>query len=308
MADLAFLQSLVANASAACARVRSLQPLGLCGLLGLLGLSSVACGLPDYRLHIDSVPTNATTLDVIAYVYPERSEKVAVALPSISLSPELRTNNPELTDVTIAMQLQGRLAGQAAVFSVAARDKDGCIQSVGATEWAVHLTSGSIQETPLHLQEKSVHAAPGSCTAPSSQPVILSVERVQRGLWGMQALQLDVYGWNWQADPPYLPIVRSNGRVDCATDPIGAMTLDRPYCGDLRCAKDCVATTPIVPVKCVTDCPMKVSANQFGSSRSSLMISPLVSVNSTAANALLSGPMTVQLESRFTGLGAYTEK
>jgi hypothetical protein len=273
----------------------------LAGLSALLFASAgVGCGVPEYRLNIDTLPAEAVELAIIAYVYPEQGPAVSVALNPIGLKDERQ-------DVSFGLDLQGKVSDQPAEFSVAAKDASGCIVATGATERVQRRTGDVVRDVPLHMQPTSGLAAAGACK--TTQPVILSAERVQRGLWHAQDFQLILHGWNWSKQ--YWPQVRSTGAIFCDPQPMpppppGQPTY--PLCDTLTCSPVECARESLTDRPCKKDCLMTTSSVQRGGSRIDVSVSAPDGLSKDAANSVLSQPLVIRLEPGADAFGTYDER
>lgn len=270
----------------------------LAGLSALLFASAgVGCGVPEYRLNIDTLPAAAVELAVIAYVFPEQGPAVSVSLSPIGLKDERQ-------DVSVGLDLQGQVSDQPAEFSVAAKDASGCIVATGATERVQRRTGDVVRDVPLHMQPKSDLAAPGACM--TTRPVILSAERVQRGLWHAQDFQLILHGWNWSQQ--YSPQVRSTGAIFCdSLPPPQPEQPTYPLCAALDCQGSCT-TEPLSGRLCKTNCLMKTSSVQRGGSRIDASVSAPAGLSKDASNSVLSQPLVIRLEPAADAFGTYDER
>lgn len=269
-----------------------------CAWLALAPLF-VAC-TPDYRLTIDAIPTAATALRVTAHVYPTQGPPAAVKLNDIPLK-DGRDN------VSVAFKLDGDRDKHPVVFSVAAVQND-CILASGATDWTVLLGSDAVRDLPLHLQPVSPLAAPGSCTE-KSNPVILAVERVSRGAWGMQDLKMEIYGWNL-AESTH-PEVRSSGLFRCYLDPTLAQTNRGERCDELSCAEKCPGQEMerMGEQVCRSDCLVNAEVvGRLGSSRLTLSLSVPDSLDEASTANVLGAAMTIKLHPNPTALSTFNEQ
>lgn len=263
----------------------------LAGLAALLSLG-LGCGVPEYRLNLDALPATATQLAVIAYVYPEQGEALTVKLDPIQLK-------ADRTDVSFGLDLDGAQSDQPAEFSVAAKDQSGCILATGATDRLKRQRGDVVRDATVHMQTVSPLAANGGCT--TDKPVILSAERLQRGLWHAQDFSLIIHGWNWAQK--YAPQVRSSGTILCADQPIA----DYPLCSSLDCLTTCMDPAGIVPLRCKKDCLMKTSATQLGSSLLNVALSAPDGLSKNVANSVLGQPLVIRLTAAADAFGTYNE-
>ena len=253
---------------------------------------------PDYRLTVDKIPGSATALRVTAHVYPTQGPPAVVKLNDIPLK-DGRDN------VSVAFKLDGDRDKQPVVFSVAAIQND-CILASGATDWTVLLGSDAVRDLPLHLQPISPLAAPGSCTE-KSNPVILAVERVSRGAWGMQDLKMELYGWNFPENAQ--PEVRSNVIFQCYLDATMAQMNGGLTCSTLSCADNCPTSERLNAPECKTSCLVTaVVEKRLGSSRMTLSLSPPPGLSAANAANVLGAAMTIKLHPNPTALGTYNEQ
>lgn len=265
-------------------------------------LLPVGCGLPDYRVYVDKIPADATELWVVAHIYPE-TMTVYHQPPVVQVNPIPLKEGRE--NVSVAFKLDGALAGQPAVFSVAAA-KDACIVASGATDMTARMSGDVVRDVPLHLQAVSPLAVPGSCTEKNA-PVILAVERLSRGAWGAEEHKLNIYGWNWTQ--AYQPEVRSTGYFRCFPDATSVKPGQASVCKDLDCTGTCPAADFIGAPECRTNCLMTTTVDrQLGSSLSTVTLTLPASIDKTNASSLLAAAMVIKLQSSFTSLGTYSEK
>lgn len=275
----------------------TLQQRGTGGIRSLVGLaallfSGLGCGVPEYRLNLDALPASATQLAVIAYVFPEKGEPLTVKLDPIQLK-------EDRTDVSFGVDLDGAQSEQPAEFSVAAKDQSGCIVATGATDRLKRQRGDVVRDAAVHMQPVSPLAASGGCT--TDKPVILSAERLQRGLWHAQDFSLNLYGWNWAQK--YAPQVRSSGTIVCAEQPMA----DYPLCSSLDCLGTCADPLGIVALRCKKDCLMKTSAMQLGSSLLNVALSAPDGLTKNAANSVLGQPLVIRLTAAADTFGTYSE-
>lgn len=258
------------------------------------------CGLPDYRVELNNLPSNAASLEVM--VFPDTM--TTLAMPK-TVDPLTLTTVPSTGKLSFTLDLVDDIDKAPAVISVAVLDSSKCIVAVGSVSTAAPGGGLQVRAVPLDLVALKPPVTTERCRPKANEATLLSVQRRTQGPYQGGEYQLLLYGWNLHGT--HAPVVKSSAPVV-----YGGVFPSAP--SNLMCdTNSCTGVQTAGGMMCKTGCALDTTPSSLGSALITLTIKPaeytlpLIQKKEAVVPYLSTFPLTVQLDPGASGNQMYVE-